>query len=107
MSQVSLCIVCGKLACMAVLKDRFGKSDEMVPYCSEHGPKLVTSFGPAAIDDSPSVKRAKFEKWLSDVHMLTAEWQPERSCYREFPAHLAWCAWQAAFTHSAGGNNGP
>lgn len=40
MSQVSLCSVCGKLACVAVLKDPFGKSDVMVPYCADHAPRV-------------------------------------------------------------------
>lgn len=39
--------------------------------------------------------REAFEKWLLDVHMLTSEWQPDRNCFKDFPAHLAWQAWQA------------
>lgn len=40
--------------------------------------------------------REPFEKWLFKEHGLQSEWQPERNCYKDFPAHLAWKAWQAA-----------
>lgn len=43
--------------------------------------------------------REEFHKWLEGVHGLYGEdidWQPERSCYRIFGIHLAWCAWQAS-----------
>jgi hypothetical protein len=47
--------------------------------------------------DQPSAtnKRAAFEKWLYDKMGLQAEWEPERNCYKEFPAHIVWKAWQA------------
>ncbi|MBD1602356.1 hypothetical protein, partial [Pseudomonas typographi] len=40
--------------------------------------------------------REEFEAWLLEVHGLTAEWQPERNCFKEYPAHLAYQAWQAS-----------
>lgn len=40
--------------------------------------------------------RQDFEAWLLEVHGLTAEWQPERNCYKEYPAHLAFQAWGAS-----------
>lgn len=40
-------------------------------------------------------EREAFERWLFEVHMLEATWQPERNCYKQFPAHLAFQAWQA------------
>jgi hypothetical protein len=33
--------------------------------------------------------REAFEKWLLDVHMLTSEWNEQRNCFDDFPAHLA------------------
>lgn len=42
------------------------------------------------------MNRETFEKWLLDKMGLQAEWQPERNCYKQFTAHLAWKAWQAA-----------
>lgn len=39
-------------------------------------------------------ERASFEQWLSSVHGLESTWQPERNCYADFPAHLAWTAWR-------------
>lgn len=41
-------------------------------------------------------ERAAFERWLADVHLLTATWNEQRNCYDEFPAHLAFCAWKSA-----------
>lgn len=38
--------------------------------------------------------RASFEKWLMDIHGLEATWNETRNCYDEFPAHLAFKAWQ-------------
>ena len=40
MSQISLCSVCSGMAVIAVLKDPFGKSDEMVNYCATHAPPV-------------------------------------------------------------------
>lgn len=40
--------------------------------------------------------REEFEKWLLNEQGLTAEWDEDRNCYKEFQAHLAWKAWQAA-----------
>jgi hypothetical protein len=42
-----------------------------------------------------SKERAEFEKWLQDVHGLSDTWDDKRNCYTRFPAHLAFCAWQA------------
>jgi hypothetical protein len=42
------------------------------------------------------LERAAFEKWLMDVHMLDGTWNEARSCYDEFPCHLAFQAWRAA-----------
>lgn len=41
-------------------------------------------------------QRQDFEAWLRKEHDLDAEWQPERNCYKEFAAHLAYKAWCAA-----------
>lgn len=43
-----------------------------------------------------SVNREPFEKWLLEEQGLDALWDEHRNCYEEFPAHLAWKAWQAA-----------
>lgn len=40
--------------------------------------------------------REDFEKWLLDEHGLESEWQPRRNCFKDFPAHLAFKAWQAS-----------
>ena len=40
--------------------------------------------------------RAAFEAWLLDTHLLTSEWQESRNCFKDYPAHLAFKAWQAA-----------
>ena len=40
--------------------------------------------------------RAAFEAWLLDTHLLTSEWQESRNCFKDYPAHLAFQAWQAA-----------
>ena len=45
-------------------------------------------------------ERKAFESWLLDVHLLTATWDEQRNCYDEFPAHLAFNAWQAAKQHA-------
>ncbi len=39
--------------------------------------------------------RAQFEAWLKDLFDLEGTWQPERNCYKEFPCHMAWKAWQS------------
>jgi hypothetical protein len=38
--------------------------------------------------------RTLFEKWLLEIHGLEATWNERRNCYDEFPAHLAFKAWQ-------------
>jgi hypothetical protein len=40
--------------------------------------------------------REEFIDWLADVHDLESEWQEERNCFKDFPAHLAFQAWQAS-----------
>lgn len=40
--------------------------------------------------------RKEFEAWLLEVHWLTSEWQEERNCFADYPAHLAFNAWMAA-----------
>jgi hypothetical protein len=40
--------------------------------------------------------RKEFEAWLREVHWLASEWQEERNCFADYPAHLAFKAWQAA-----------
>lgn len=45
--------------------------------------------------NSSSNERTNFEAWLLKVHGLESEWQEMRNCYKEFAAHLAFCAWQA------------
>lgn len=40
--------------------------------------------------------REEFIDWLADVHGLESEWQEERNCFKDFPAHLAFQAWQAS-----------
>jgi hypothetical protein len=47
-------------------------------------------------DSVTSKERAAFERWLHDVHGLSSTWQAERNCYKDFPAHLAFCAWKEA-----------
>ena len=39
--------------------------------------------------------RQAFEAWLLAVQGLSATWNDARNCYEQFPAHLAWQAWQA------------
>lgn len=45
-------------------------------------------------ETTPEPQRAAFEAWLMAEHLLDATWNAERNCYDEFPAHLAWKAWQ-------------
>ena len=40
--------------------------------------------------------REEFEAWLLEVHGLDSEWQEKRNCFADFPAHLAFQAWQAS-----------
>jgi hypothetical protein len=40
------------------------------------------------------LQRQEFELWLDVRHDLASEWQPSRNCFKDFPAHLAWCAWR-------------
>jgi len=40
--------------------------------------------------------REEFLEWLQDVHGLESEWQPERNCFKDYAAHLAFQAWQAS-----------
>jgi DNA segregation ATPase FtsK/SpoIIIE-like protein len=40
--------------------------------------------------------REEFEAWLLEVHGLDSVWQEERNCFADFPAHLAYQAWQAS-----------
>ena len=42
-----------------------------------------------------AAERARFEKWLDETMGLQSEWDEPRNCYKEFPAHLAWKAWNA------------
>lgn len=44
------------------------------------------------------MSREAFEKWMTEVMLLPPTWEAARNCYSEFPAHLAWKAWQAART---------
>jgi hypothetical protein len=48
-------------------------------------------------ETTPEPQRAAFEAWLMAEHLLDATWNAERNCYDEFPAHLAWKAWRAAW----------
>ena len=41
--------------------------------------------------------RQRFETWLGKEHLLTCTWNEQRNCYDEYPAHLAYCAWRAAY----------
>lgn len=43
--------------------------------------------------DRESNLLVEFKQWLLEVHGLESEWQPERNCFKDFPAHLAYCAW--------------
>jgi hypothetical protein len=43
---------------------------------------------------SQTFERKIFEAWLRKEHWLDATWDAERNVYKEFPAHLAWCAWR-------------
>lgn len=40
--------------------------------------------------------REEFEAWLMEDHGLDSEWQVERNCFKDFPAHLAYQAWLAS-----------
>jgi hypothetical protein len=40
--------------------------------------------------------REEFIDWLADEHGLESEWQEDRNCFKDFPAHLAFQAWQAS-----------
>lgn len=46
----------------------------------------------AVVTDDP--ERKEFLDWLLSEHGLTSEWQPERNCFADFPAHLAYQAWR-------------
>lgn len=55
-------------------------------------------FGLASTDGlGLAPERAAFEAWLMAEHLLDATWNADRNCYDEFPAHLAWKAWRAAW----------
>lgn len=43
-----------------------------------------------------SKERAEFERWLFDEQGLESVWEPHRNCHKDFAAHLAFKAWQAA-----------
>jgi len=36
---------------------------------------------------------AEFETWLDETMGVQSVWVPERNCYRDYQAHLAWKAW--------------
>ncbi|HCF7194742.1 TPA: hypothetical protein NIJ32_002207 [Pseudomonas aeruginosa] len=40
--------------------------------------------------------REEFEAWLLREHGLESEWQDERNCFKDYPAHLAFKVWQAS-----------
>ncbi|HGM6917678.1 TPA: hypothetical protein ACKQDM_005636 [Pseudomonas aeruginosa] len=40
--------------------------------------------------------REEFEAWVLREHGLESEWQDERNCFKDYPAHLAFKAWQAS-----------
>jgi hypothetical protein len=40
--------------------------------------------------------REEFCSWLLEEHGLESQWQPDRNCFKDFPAHLAYMAWQAS-----------
>ena len=40
--------------------------------------------------------REEFEAWLLREHGLESEWQDERNCFKDYPAHLAFKAWLAS-----------
>ncbi|HFK1829482.1 TPA: hypothetical protein ACGW3C_000661 [Pseudomonas aeruginosa] len=40
--------------------------------------------------------REEFEAWLLREHGLESEWQDERNCFKDYPAHLAFKAWKAS-----------
>jgi hypothetical protein len=46
--------------------------------------------------DPKAEERKRFENWLMQEQLLDATWNEARNCYDEFPAHLAFKAWQAA-----------
>src|SRR5690554_6903654 len=71
---------------------------------SEHGrcTRLDAGvMGPAS--NAPASDRDEFQKWLLNEHGLYSRWQEDRNCYADFPAHLAWKAWQAARSQSGQG----
>lgn len=45
---------------------------------------------------SPQKERVEFERWLFDTQGLESVWEPHRNCHKDFAAHLAFKAWQAA-----------
>lgn len=40
-------------------------------------------------------RRELFEVWMGEQG-LQSEWEPMRNCYKDFPAHFAWQAFNAA-----------
>lgn len=48
------------------------------------------------VEQRPSKERAEFERWLFDEQGLESVWEPHRNCHKDFAAHLAFKAWQAA-----------
>jgi hypothetical protein len=75
-------------------RDRLQRENEQLRLTIK-GKTFVTPEGPQA---AASQERDTFEKWLHDVHGLESEWQEHRNCYRDFQAHLAFCAWREART---------
>lgn len=45
---------------------------------------------------APSKERVEFERWLFESQGLESAWEPHRNCHKDFAAHLAFKAWQAA-----------
>ena len=56
----------------------------------------MTDFRDIMTEHSPSKERVEFERWLFEVQGLESEWEPHRNCHKDFAAHLAFKAWQAA-----------
>lgn len=55
----------------------------------------MTAATTPATDKEKPANRAAFEKWLMDVHGLDSLWNEQRNCFDDWPAHLAFKAWQA------------
>lgn len=72
--------------------DAFEALGEMIEQAgSTRGSPLI---GNAMNNDSTT--RQDFQKWLLDTHGLESKWNPDRNCFEDYAAHLAYQAWREA-----------